>query len=1357
MVNETIKKEIHPSQIAAAKASFDRDRPITDDLRPGDFFDDPDYLETLPHEAKALICAVQQAGDHPDRPGLCHIQSELALTRYQQSQNEEDLSMALALEALSLRYVPAEHPGRGKSNHHMGDLHVRKWKSEESHVNLDEAIRHYTLAIEFAQEKDEVLCEWACDLAVVQLKRYKKTNHESDRKKAHQYFDQAIKLAGQLPVRARHISNKGYFLYLVISGSDAEKEAQLTESIAVHQEAIDFCDSHPDLSSPPQLPYGMIYRNAGLAYIARFSIDKRIDDGKKGSSLLEMALTYEKPGDEHWEDFINELANIQKLKAQASKDSDAEEKACDIWRKAIETSPHAITPRINLARFLEERARNSVDRSIAEGLLQQAIGFAEDTVKVMPQGHRNSGLAFSCCASVHYSLYDVRGELADIDAAIECAQKATCDESDVNLWDHYRLLAQALILRYERLNRGDDLRDASAAVMMGLSKCPAEDMHSKIQCMWVAAKISRANYDQTRDLDVLKKTCFAFSGISLLMPKNSPSRALLLNDLGNAYTELFSHETLPSQLENAINAYEEALLGLKNLHGDEQHPDIFMLNAALGNVMTQRFLHWKSEADIESAIRYYRRSLLQINKYHPRYSIRVGNLCYALQLRFDAKKDLKDLQDAQNILLLALEEPERLSVETKTGLAMHLGNIYQFTFKATGERADLENAIDQYNKSLMVEGASSSSTYGITILNKAVALQQFALMTGNPSDFGASAKAFIEVQNLLSEGNPNYWKAVLNHANLIKARHERKLASDVKEDAYQALQKYEYLARKATVPASVRISVASIAAKLAIDELNDSARARDNILISLRLLPEAILMHESRLRQLEFIREYQLIPGSVASLSLSAGDSPNAVIRRLEAGRAFIWDRIQGRPTRVDDLGIENPELAGRFRRLQQRVFHQTRHVDRSNSIDLTSIALDDVNRMHRHHDTDAFREVLEEIRALPGYSSFLKTPDTPADIQSYAHDAPIVFINVTAYRSDAIVITRDGVHHLPLPSIHIEQVKTYVLRFAIALHNLGSEKDEAEALSEYQVVMGWLWEVAAKPVLSFIDWDIYIPGPNGKPRIIWVSVGWLSVLPIHSAGDFETPPSSNSKEPTCVHDMVVSSYTNSLKALEYIRHIAEQRKNRLQSSTSQQALVAAMATTPGFGPEADLNVEREINAIKNILSPLVGVEVLMQPSSSTVKANITPETAILHFACHARADDKDPSRSAIMLQDNQTKPPPLSVRTILNLDLKSCELVYLSACESGASKVLSLRDEGIHIAGAFHIAGVSHVISTLWKVTDTVSARLAESFYAKLIDTGRDRLNLDMAPYALHEAIGQMRRRGVHPIFWAAFIHSGP
>lgn len=90
-------------------------------------------------------------------------------------------------------------------------------------------------------------------------------------------------------------------------------------------------------------------------------------------------------------------------------------------------------------------------------------------------------------------------------------------------------------------------------------------------------------------------------------------------------------------------------------------------------------------------------------------------------------------------------------------------------------------------------------------------------------------------------------------------------------------------------------------------------------------------------------------------------------------------------------------------------------------------------------------------------------------------------------------------------------------------------------------------------------------------------------------------------------------------------------------------------------------------------------------------------------------------------------------------------------------NKDVRLRDEGIHIAGGFHIAGVSHVISTLWKMSDEISSELAGAFYANIRQNGQDSLDMDRAPYALHDVVGAMRREGVHPMLWGAFIHSSP
>ena len=87
----------------------------------------------------------------------------------------------------------------------------------------------------------------------------------------------------------------------------------------------------------------------------------------------------------------------------------------------------------------------------------------------------------------------------------------------------------------------------------------------------------------------------------------------------------------------------------------------------------------------------------------------------------------------------------------------------------------------------------------------------------------------------------------------------------------------------------------------------------------------------------------------------------------------------------------------------------------------------------------------------------------------------------------------------------------------------------------------------------------------------------------------------------------------------------------------------------------------------------------------------------IAHFACHGWADESDPSRSAIRLADWKEK--PLNVRELMNMKIRNCQLIFLSACETAASKDLLLRDEGLHVAGTFNMAGVPHTVARMWKL----------------------------------------------------------
>ena len=103
-----------------------------------------------------------------------------------------------------------------------------------------------------------------------------------------------------------------------------------------------------------------------------------------------------------------------------------------------------------------------------------------------------------------------------------------------------------------------------------------------------------------------------------------------------------------------------------------------------------------------------------------------------------------------------------------------------------------------------------------------------------------------------------------------------------------------------------------------------------------------------------------------------------------------------------------------------------------------------------------------------------------------------------------------------------------------------------------------------------------------------------------------------------------------------------------------------------------------------------------------------------------------------------------LTASEISNLELKACQLVVLSACETGLGEVKG--SEGVFgLQRAFKMAGVKNIIMSLWKVPDAQTAELFDVFYSECF-----------AGKTIHEAFQSAQAKmkvKYSPYYWAGFV----
>ena len=109
---------------------------------------------------------------------------------------------------------------------------------------------------------------------------------------------------------------------------------------------------------------------------------------------------------------------------------------------------------------------------------------------------------------------------------------------------------------------------------------------------------------------------------------------------------------------------------------------------------------------------------------------------------------------------------------------------------------------------------------------------------------------------------------------------------------------------------------------------------------------------------------------------------------------------------------------------------------------------------------------------------------------------------------------------------------------------------------------------------------------------------------------------------------------------------------------------------------------------------------------------------SIIHFAGHAQSHPEF-GRESRLFVDAKSDGSAGAVTGADILRIKShTDLVILAACRTGYGP-LSRGEGALSLGWALTVAGVEHVVATLWDIDDAASARLFVEFHKTLASTG--------------------------------------
>jgi hypothetical protein len=610
----------------------------------------------------------------------------------------------------------------------------------------------------------------------------------------------------------------------------------------------------------------------------------------------------------------------------------------------------------------------------------------------------------------------------------------------------------------------------------------------------------------------------------------------------------------------------------------------------------------------------------------------------------------------------------------------------------------------------------------MSLSNLAHAMSERFKQSGNMEDLEQGITCHREALAHRPIGHPFRSPSLSDIAHLLLARFEHLGRTEDLEDAFDLFQASANHSNSSVV---IRFHIACAWAKEAHHKQHHSTV--DAYSSSLTLLDYCLTVTPTVESQQTFLATSG-IPKSLvsdsAAFAVSIGQLDTA-IELLEQGRTLLWAKMLSYRHPLEDLRETDRALADRFETIGAQLEHLALSFGSETAIEDSGLPVSVDNMINTQRRlSEQWEKVVEQIRMLGGnFTDFLRAVPF-STLKTAAAEGPVIVVNISEYRSDAIIIRENG----PSTLVHLTDASPEHLA------SLTSDLLDAQtSRSTPQIVdiLRRLWDMVVSSVRDELD---ALQVPKGT-RVWWCPNSLANGLPLHAAG-----PGPRVRGPKIFSDIYISSYTPTLSAL------IRARSGVVHSGTTPKLL--AMGQASDNLPDSTLPLVREELRRVQSFGDFVDVLADNQANRQAVISSLRQHNWI-HFACHGYQEDQ-PFHSYFQLCDGER----LTLIDLAQARLPDAEFAFLSTCESAAGDNRGTPDEVIHLAAAMQFSGFRSVVGTLWSMSDSGGPEFADEFYRYMFRKQGEADFRDAAA-ALNAATRKLRRK-VAAVNWICLIHIG-